>query len=554
MYNFTPKLSHLSEEEKANVFKEMKIPTTVTKCCTKCYISILNKLKIDDYEIKKESIESDYSNSTCDDEDDFETDKNSENKSIVTTQHSVINVSKVGSDDKKLQPPIVQPRKKQKPIEEYDSSATETADEESEISPINRQSPKINKTSAPNQSLNVRDFLYNFIERTLKNTPSQKNMNVNRSNSGNQPSLNAGSYNPIIRDNYNQSTESNEDMFTNAPSRNNHDRVVSQSSSNCKDINVDLNNGYNRVLLKTPHSDMKYVQTPPKSNEVSESETLDLSLRKISREVNHPVARTSPSAIKNCNTVGGVQSSQYRNAPPQQHMYLPYPHPDSHNMSQMTSSISLISSVNARQSQQQRNVVSPLQPNHNKQQQQQQQQQTLQKSPKQQTQQQQSISSPNFGKGSITHGTPGTHGAPFSLLSQPSYMQTSYSKQENNKTGSITQGTPLIQATSSQFEMGKGIGRIHSASPQSSNQSSNKYSKQSYVNHQYPYNPLQCKPTKEILMNDYITSQQMQQKLNKKGDIEDTQKPQSNIHYYEKDKQQQQQSSEHANRFEYFFI
>lgn len=546
LYNFTPRFLHLNEEEKNSIYKELNIPTSVTKCCVKCYTLILKKLKIDDFEIKKESIDSDYSNSTCDDEDDFETDNIiTENKSIIS-QHSVINVTKVGADDKKLQPPILQPRKKQKPIEEYDSSATETADEESEISPVNRQSPKISKPQAPNQSLNVRDFVFNYIERSLKNTPSQKPLNVSRGGN-NQPPINQGY--TMIRDSFPVS-ESNEDLSSSM--RNIKSSMKSHSSQqqqqenidriNHKDMScmsVDLKNGSSSQhkktnLLPTP---LYEYSNPTKSGEVNESETLDLSLRKLTRE--QPTARTSPSTTKMCSSVAGVPPAQYRNCTPtqqqqqQQPMYLSYPLSDSHNMSQMPSSISLITSVSSRQSQQ-RNAVSPHQQNHNKQQQQQ--QQALQKSPRQQQQQPQPIASPNFSKGSITHGTP------FILSnSQSPYMQSNYSKHENNKTGSITQGTPLITASANQFDIGKNANRIHSSSPQSNLQSSNKYAKQNYVNHPYAFNAQAKLTTRELVMHDFMTSQQMQQKY-KKSDIEDQQKP-SNIQYYDKDK------TEHVNRY-----
>lgn len=91
----------------------------------------------------------------------------------------------IGSE---LLPPIGQPPpRKQKTTEEYDSSATETADEENETSPGNRQSPKVllyppNQTTitmvpssmqnGPRDSmhpeLNVRDVMLNVIERSLK--------------------------------------------------------------------------------------------------------------------------------------------------------------------------------------------------------------------------------------------------------------------------------------------------------------------------------------------------------------------------------------------------
>lgn len=85
--------------------------------------------------------------------------------------------------EERLQPPVSQPPRKIK-SEEYDSSATETADEENEASPGTRNSPKV--VLYPNQTtitmvpttmqngprdtseLNVRDVMLDVIERSLK--------------------------------------------------------------------------------------------------------------------------------------------------------------------------------------------------------------------------------------------------------------------------------------------------------------------------------------------------------------------------------------------------
>lgn len=88
--------------------------------------------------------------------------------------------------DDRLLPPVAQPPRKQK-TEEYDSSATETADEENEASPGNRHSPKVllypNQTTITmvpstiqngpreiisSEMTNVRDVMLNVIERSLK--------------------------------------------------------------------------------------------------------------------------------------------------------------------------------------------------------------------------------------------------------------------------------------------------------------------------------------------------------------------------------------------------
>lgn len=89
--------------------------------------------------------------------------------------------------DERLLPPLGQAPRKQKTIEEYDSSATETADEENETSPGNRQSPKVlhypsqttitmvpsSMQNGPRDELNVRDVMLNVIERSLKSQQAQ---------------------------------------------------------------------------------------------------------------------------------------------------------------------------------------------------------------------------------------------------------------------------------------------------------------------------------------------------------------------------------------------
>ncbi|XP_059608469.1 uncharacterized protein LOC132256217 isoform X2 [Phlebotomus argentipes] len=95
------------------------------------------------------------------------------------------------SEEERLPQPEPAKRHSMKSVEECDSSATETADEENELSPANRQSPKVllypNQTtitmlpfsgqngprdvSSPPQ--NVRDVVLNVIERSLKTSGPQ---------------------------------------------------------------------------------------------------------------------------------------------------------------------------------------------------------------------------------------------------------------------------------------------------------------------------------------------------------------------------------------------
>lgn len=159
--------------------------------------------------------ESDMSASSSDERDgssDTTASAESPNNSVPlnVTKEEIINVPETlapppltkNFEDDRLLPPG-QPPRKQKLTEEYDSSATETADEENETSPANRQSPKVhypphgganpiisvhhpplqngprgNDVSSPQ---NVRDVMLNVIERSLKSNSmmpgSAKSMN-----------------------------------------------------------------------------------------------------------------------------------------------------------------------------------------------------------------------------------------------------------------------------------------------------------------------------------------------------------------------------------------
>lgn len=109
----------------------------------------------------------------------------STNAAIVSaskTEDSMESSTSTVKEDR-LQPPVSQPLRKIR-SEEYDSSATETADEENEASPGTRHSPKV--VLYPNQTtitmvpttmqngprdtseLNVRDVMLDVIERSLK--------------------------------------------------------------------------------------------------------------------------------------------------------------------------------------------------------------------------------------------------------------------------------------------------------------------------------------------------------------------------------------------------
>lgn len=135
--------------------------------------------------------ESDLSTSSCDERDggsdtaSVESLKTSSSQGATTTavKKEESAITSVGGTESRLLPPVSSAPAPRKPkAEEYDSSATETADEENETSPGNRQSPKVllypNQTTitmvpssmqnGPRDDLNVRDVMLDVIERSLK--------------------------------------------------------------------------------------------------------------------------------------------------------------------------------------------------------------------------------------------------------------------------------------------------------------------------------------------------------------------------------------------------
>lgn len=207
--NIPARLYELAPEVRDPIMQEFQIPAQATRCCSACLMRIRRKLNphinLTDEERRTDGDESDVSTSSCDEREAGGSDTasvespesqrhNSLTKDLVqkpstqlvanktiglaakeinstltpdtssavatavsgsSTVGSSNNVVSITKSDERLLPPLGHAPKKQKTSEEYDSSATETADEENENSPANRQSPKVILNSTSNSSVVV---------------------------------------------------------------------------------------------------------------------------------------------------------------------------------------------------------------------------------------------------------------------------------------------------------------------------------------------------------------------------------------------------------------
>lgn len=195
--NIPARLYELAPEVRDPIMQEFQIPAQATRCCSACLMRIRRKLdphiNLTDEERRTDGDESDVSTSSCDEREAGGSDTasvespenpqrhNSLTKDLAPKQPSTqlqmanmqvgVSITATGTNctsvsdttstasitgiggppsagaivkpDERLLPPLGHAPKKQKASEEYDSSATETADEENENSPANRQSPKV---------------------------------------------------------------------------------------------------------------------------------------------------------------------------------------------------------------------------------------------------------------------------------------------------------------------------------------------------------------------------------------------------------------------------
>lgn len=197
--NIPARLYELAPDVRDPIMQEFQIPAQASRCCSACLMRIRRKLdphvNFTDEERRTDGDESDVSTSSCDEREPGGSDTasvespenpqrhNSLTKDLVQkpqiqmvstagnmgpvggmtavtinslttttdTANLATSISGSGSNavtipksDERLLPPLGHaPKNKTKTSEEYDSSATETADEENENSPANRQSPKV---------------------------------------------------------------------------------------------------------------------------------------------------------------------------------------------------------------------------------------------------------------------------------------------------------------------------------------------------------------------------------------------------------------------------
>lgn len=330
LHNIPARLYELAPDVRDPIMQEFQIPAQATRCCSACLMRIRRKLdphiNLTDEDRRTDGDESDVSTSSCDEREPGGSDTasvespenpqrhNSLTKDLVQKPSSqmVANMQQVGlvtgagsgtnststqdsapvssvvsgvagvgvggaqsitivKSDERLLPPLGHAPKKQKTSEEYDSSATETADEENENSPANRQSPKVILNSAnssssssvvvssasglgpPPSSVNgpipppattastaadLQDFLFTVIERSLKHKgPPPTNKPSNQAPTS-QQQHNAAMANkqqqPAIR----LSVES-------SPNNNRRNDIISSSTNSSSSSNSNTNNNNN---------------------------------------------------------------------------------------------------------------------------------------------------------------------------------------------------------------------------------------------------------------------------------------------------------------------
>lgn len=569
--------------------------------------------------------ESDLSTSSCDEREGGSDTASAESPKIAVVQSNLAKdegsmaitvsatpVGKASFEDDRLLPPLGQAPRKQKTTEEYDSSATETADEENETSPGNRQSPKVlhypghtTITMVPNSSmqngprdgigsemnsrdvLNVRDVMLNVIERSLKSgqqPPPTKPLNVGGSGPLTKgPIMDTRADITYMREYRNdvpkmqqqhqpppnltpqpahpQNAPPSHQLRTSQPEGlatlsvvNSHGHTQQILSQHAHPIATQIAATITPVQAPSSQQQPQQLTTgqqqPPGTHDMQkdnmvvyssrsepEPQTLDLSIKKPQRDNFPPPAHSKP--------IPGSGVAMYRSDPhatvqsivSQNSTFLGYHPHDPHNRPSKSPSVFVSAVPSSGQisitqqpppaqhsiqnlrvhnvgQQHPQAMVQPL-PGKSK--------ATPKLSPK--IQQHQSPNQPGGPKGSITHGTPVNSSGPSILVQGPATLSPRFdgilrqTPPTSDKLGSITQGTPVhlpshhLNDKQRVYEYYKNSRQSpaqpgqQQASPQAPPTFGSPYQVRAPGN--FSIEQPQQLSSRQIIMNDYITSQQM---------------------------------------------
>lgn len=593
--------------------------------------------------------ESDLSTSSCDERDggsdtaSVESLKTSSKPSAASVgikkeETSDSAVTSISGGDERLLPPVSQPPRKQK-TEEYDSSATETADEENETSPGNRQSPKV--LLYPNQTtitmvpssmqngprdpeLNVRDVMLNVIERSLKTSqqPPPLKPAISKPNL-----LDSRADITFVREYRNDigkphHISSMASVTQHQPSSMPHQSRPSNQEglATLSVVNSHIHSQQNLSQHSHPHSISSQIaatitpvqsQPPPSSqNQITQSgpqsiphdlqkesmvvysrneqepQTLDLSIKKPQRDNFPPPAHSKPIPGQ----IPGSSVTMYRSDP-----HAPTPSMNTnpaylsamydHNRPSKSPSI-YVSAVPGSLSmpQQPPNIQNmrghpnqPIQLSQSQQQQQVSSQSKSKNAPKlsPKTSQHQSNNQQSGPKGSITHGTPVNSNNQPILIQGPTTLSPRFdgilrqTPPSGDKLGSITQGTPVHlpphHLTDKQrvYDYYKNSRQSPAQPPQQQSPQSATFGSpyQVRVPGSYTIEQPQQLSSRQIIMNDFLTSQQMHGQQSRGRSDKESPSPRTSVagspaslYYAEKDQRQRAEylsrasPAEHINR------
>ncbi|KAL3271042.1 hypothetical protein HHI36_021542 [Cryptolaemus montrouzieri] len=503
------RLQDLPPELKEPLLTEFHIPSGVTKCCSACFNRIqrrlgpveewaeeeVNKLKAALTELganwqaigerlgkTPQQVRGFYSTNrkrlnlegclgdrkpTLTDEEESGSSTSSCEEQPVTTLRTgtVTERERHSSDTASAESPPAISGPSQAPIkkEDYDSSATETADEAQ--TPDHYQgSATITPVAADGQPrqnaspLSVKDLVLNVIEFSLMKNAGNQPQNQNPPTSGITPTissiLNNDSNEVTIVSEYNLNNSQQQGVVQQRQVRNDMNiakLVTPLIGATITPVTGPIPPQQPPEQIPSGRDDLVVLQVQDTSRE---PETLDLSIKKP-REFHQPVMHKQP----------GPQSTMHRQSPQPQYIY-----------HQERKSPAFV-----------RNQT------------------TKQASPK--------LGNPNPKAGSITLGTP--------IITQPRYDGLLRQMAPDPKMGSITQGTPIhiphMQADKRVYEMYKKMGgnpqtqvpqSVAQAPPQQAAAFPGQYRHQAY-------NVEQQLSSRQII-NDYITSQQMLGRRNEK--------------------------------------